>query len=238
MPDEQESITKPPERLPVDADVDRLIAGAGIPPDEPVWEEERADHDAMIQRAALADDAQRFGIARRYRAETARLDALMEERQAVWDQYSAAIDPIAARRDDLGDILDAMALVRREAGLGNFMDVPGIGRWSTTRYGVKWQIVQPVALDLLREQEATEFIDPGEPRPPIPTVRVKEFRAHLNELLDTALAGRKKPTDEEIAEVAQAVAAAYPGAVEVTPPVINVKGKLEGARDGGSDDSE
>lgn len=231
MPDEQESITKPPERLPVDGDVDRLIAGAGIPPDEPVWEQERADHDAMIQRAAIADDGTRFGIARRYRAEARRMDALMEERQAVWDQYSAAIDPIAARRDQLGDILDAMALVRREAGLGNFMDVPGIGRWSTTRYGVKWALA-PEALDVLRVQEAVEFIDPGEPKPPVPTVRAKEFRAHLDELLDTALAGRKKPTDEEIAEVAEKVAAAYPGAVTVTPPVIHVNTKLEGQADG------
>lgn len=228
MPDEQESITKPPERLPVDDAVDALMAnGRYIGGDGFEEEVAQAEHDRMIQRAAIADDATRFGIARRYRAEVTRLDALMEERQAVWDQYSAAIDPIAERRDQLGDILDAMALVRREAGLGNFMDVPGIGRWSTRRSDVKW-VIAPMALDVLRAQEAVEFIDPGEPKPPVPTVRAKEFRAHLDELLATALAGRNKPTDAEIAEVAQAVAAAYPGAVTVTPPVITPSGKLEG----------
>ncbi len=224
MPDEMD----PTIRLPgVDDTIDLLLQSdvVDLPPDDTVRQE-------RIQRAVADDDSFRFAIARRMVLEEQAIAQLEHEQHSVWGRYQEAIQPHARRLQFYEDTLIEMARQWRRAGRGNVMPVPGIGEWRTRAAGARWEVDNAAVMAALEGDDRQMFVDPGEPKPPVPKLRGDLYRAHLLKVLADSTAGRGRMTDEERDAIAAQVAAAYPG-VEWEPRRIEVKMHPEGGPDDG-----
>lgn len=207
--------------LPLDADTDTLLAQIAEE-DDGLSEEER--HTARALRAAAMDMHMAVGVGRRLLRTEARLRELSDEALRFMNEITMLSEPLELTRLELVSMLDAMALTRREAGLGNTFDVPGVGVWKTRKAAERWAIDNDAALAELEGDDRAEFVDPGEPRPPVPKVRGDLLRARLAELLEgSAASGIEDAAARERSrlETAERVAAQYPG-VTFVPGEIRV----------------
>lgn len=214
MPDADNSTSNPPQ-LPVDDAVDALLAaalGSGTEADR---------HKLFSQRAAAADLHMAVGVGHRLLRVRARIRELQQLAQQQQQDIETVGAPLLRAEADLVEMLEAMALVRRDAGLGNFMDVPGVGRVSTTRKAARWAIDNNELIAGLTGDDRARFIDRPPPAPPEERVKGDVVRKHLNEMLDAAAKGIEDEDEDEamrlrkIEDAAETIAAAYPGVTYV-----------------------
>ncbi len=158
--------TEQDARLPLDEEIDAVIAA-----------HESGDTEALAAAALEVGDAQKFawGMGRALKRAKARYDALGEEAVKINEEFDRARQRLAPSIKFLEEQLDAMALERRKSGAGNFLDVPGVGRWSTKAVPAGWDIKDPGAvIEALDADERAQFVYD------VPQLRAADYRKHLD----------------------------------------------------------
>lgn len=165
----------------------------------------------------------RIGIARRLRSLLRDVRGVERERAMVVADYDAVIVKMRREASMLDETLKAMALQHRDAKRGNFIDIPGIGRWGTRRKPDRWALNNDEVIAGMDGDDRAEFIDPGEPRPPEPKVRRDVLIERLDQMLADAMvectSGDEDEREAFRASAAARIAAIFPG-VEYIPADI------------------
>ena len=134
-------------RLPLDDEIDAIIAA------------NEADNPEQMAAAVLeVGDAQRFawGMGRALKRAMVRYDALGEEAGKIKDEFDRARQKLKPNITFLKEQLETMVLERRKSGAGNFLDIPGVGRWSTKE-------VRPDGTSLIRKLSWMGWVLTNEP---------------------------------------------------------------------------
>ena len=154
-------------RLPLDDEIDAIIAA------------NEADNPEQMAAAVLkVGDAQRFawGMGRALKRAMGRYDALGEEAVKSNDEFDRARQKLKPNITFLEARLEEMALERRENDAGDFLDIPGVGRWSTRKVAAGWDINDPAAvIEALDADERAQFVEN------VPKLKAADYRKHLDE---------------------------------------------------------
>lgn len=234
MPDADHSSSNSP-LLPVDMRVDALLS------DLNAIEDPERRHRSFAERAARADLHMAAGIGRRLLRTRARLRELQEAVDQYETEVNEIAEPLAREERDLIEMLHGMAVVRRDAGLGNFLDIPGVGRISTRAPSPRWYIDNNEVIAGLAGDDRSLFVEKVPPAPPAERVKGTDLRKHLDDLLAAATETIDKdqaaveqaggaPLPEGVRErlildAAERIAAQYPG-VAYVPGELGITHKL------------
>lgn len=204
--------------LPIDREAEALLA------------EVQRQGMTTEQVVALLEGPQairvRIGMARSYR----RLLESAAEYTAERDELVREYDELIARRmreaDGIDQSLRALAVNRRRQGLGNFFDVAGVGRWSTTSAPAHFKIDSDKVLGALEGDDLETFSQLEEPKKPERKLLRGVLELHLAGLIADQMEACTLEDEKERAAyqegVAARVAAMFPG-VEYVPEDINAK---------------
>lgn len=223
MSDVDHSSSNSPQ-LPVDLRVDSMLSAINA------IEDPEQRHRSFAQRAAEADLHMAGGIGRRLLRARARIRELQEAMAQYETEVNEVAEPLLREEADLIEMLHGMALVRRDAGLGNYLDIPGVGRISTRAPTARWAVDNNEVISGLAGDERPKFVEPTPPPAPSERVRGADLRKHLDELLEIAsvqILAEADPAirDRLILDAAERIAAAYPG-VTYVPGEISITHKL------------
>lgn len=155
--------------LPLDEEIDAVIAVALDP---------TTDGATFTRPAVASEDGARFawGMGRALARLKARDDELVRQRQMLIREIEHPREQIASEIAFLEKQLEEMTLERRESGAGNFLDLPGVGRWKTRKVPAGWDIKDPAAvIEALNADERALYVED------MPKLKAADYRAHLDE---------------------------------------------------------
>ncbi len=153
--------------LPLDEQVDAIIAAY-----------ETGDAQQMAAAAREVGDAQRFawGMGRALKRLKARDDELKQQAKMVLHEIGEAGAKLAPQIRFLEEQLETITRERRNSGAGNFLDIPGVGRWSARKVAAGWDINDEKAvLASLEGDDRALYVED------VPKLKNAEFREHLDE---------------------------------------------------------
>ncbi len=154
-------------RLPLDDKIDAIVAA-----------NESGDTEALAAATLAVGDAQRFmwGMGRALQRLTAQHVELQDQLVMVGVEIREHQGRLMGRMKFFEAQLEVMMLERRKSGAGNFLDIPGVGRWSTKEVKAGWDIVDPkVVMDGLGADERAQFVENT------PKLKGAEYRKYLEE---------------------------------------------------------
>lgn len=154
--------------LPLDEEIDTILSAVIEP---------FTDTGTFTRPPTASEDGKRlaWGMGRALARLKARDVELVKQLHMLVSENDAARLKLGPQMAFLEEQLEAMALEHRESGAGNFLDVPGVGRWSTREIAASWDIKDPKAvIEGLDADERAQFVED------VPKLKAADYRKHLD----------------------------------------------------------